>query len=319
MENHRFQIRHECIGGCLALNDGEAHGLTTRLGDNMKDFQGKTAFITGAAHGIGLGMAITFAKAGMNVTMSDIRKESLVVAREEVRKHTEAVYTIPVDVSDRIAMKEAADEAEKAFGKIHILCNNAGINIFGPIDQATYDDWDWMINVNLYGVINGLMSFLPKIKAHGEGGHIVNTASMAAFVSSHVTGVYSATKHAVRGLTETLWYNLAPQNIGVSMLCPGFVSSNIHYTEELRPEEFKNSGYEVDPKMQERLARAQAIGMSPIEVGERVLKGIERNDLFIFTHAELKDEVADNFEEILAAFADEEINKKRVRRTAKNG
>jgi len=278
----------------------------------MKDFYGKTAFITGAANGIGLGMSITFAKAGMNIIMSDIRKDDLDKAAEEVKKYNKGVYTIAVDVSDRVAMKEAADEAERAFGKIHILCNNAGINMFGPIDQATYDDWDWMINVNLYGVINGLISFLPKIKAHGEGGHIVNTASMAAFVSSHGTGVYSATKHAVRGLTETLWYNLAPQNIGVSMLCPGFVNSNIHKTEELRPEQFKNSGYAVGQKMFEGMGKTmQAIGMSPLEVGERVLRGIQNNDLFIFSHPEMKEEVDENFRWILSYFPEEEINEMR--------
>jgi len=278
----------------------------------MKDFYGKTAFITGAANGIGLGMSITFAKAGMNIIMSDIRKDDLDKAAEEVKKYNKGVYTIAVDVSDRVAMKEAADEAVRAFGKIHILCNNAGINMFGPIDQATYDDWDWMINVNLYGVINGLMSFLPKIKAHGEGGHIVNTASMAAFVSSHGTGVYSATKHAVRGLTETLWYNLAPQNIGVSMLCPGFVNSNIHKTEELRPEQFKNSGYAVGQKMFEGMGKTmQAIGMSPLEVGERVLRGIQNNDLFIFSHPEMKEEVDENFRWILSYFPEEEINEMR--------
>jgi len=278
----------------------------------MKDFYGKTAFITGAANGIGLGMSITFAKAGMNIIMSDIRKDDLDKAAEEVKKYNKGVYTIAVDVSDRVAMKEAADEAERAFGKVHILCNNAGINMFGPIDQATYDDWDWMINVNLYGVINGLISFLPKIKAHGEGGHIVNTASMAAFVSSHGTGVYSATKHAVRGLTETLWYNLAPQNIGVSMLCPGFVNSNIHKTEELRPEQFKNSGYAVGQKMFEGMGKTmQAIGMSPLEVGERVLRGIQNNDLFIFSHPEMKEEVDENFRWILSYFPEEEINEMR--------
>jgi short-subunit dehydrogenase len=278
----------------------------------MKDFNGKTAFITGAANGIGLGMSITFARAGMNIIMSDIRKDDLDKAAEEVKKYNKGVYTIAVDVSDRVAMKEAADEAERAFGKIHILCNNAGINMFGPIDQATYDDWDWMINVNLYSVINGLMSFLPKIKAHGEGGHIVNTASMAAFVSSHGTGIYSTTKHAVRGLTETLWYNLAPQNIGVSMLCPGFVNSNIHKTEELRPEQYKNSGYTVGQKMFEGMGKTmQAIGMSPLEVGERVLRGIQNNDLFIFSHPEMKEEVDENFRWILSYFPEEEINEMR--------
>jgi short-subunit dehydrogenase len=248
----------------------------------------------------------------MNIIMSDIRKDDLENAVKEVKQYADTVYTINVDVSDRIAMKEAADEAEKAFGKIHILCNNDGINFFGPTDEATYDDWDWMINVNLYGVINGLMNFLPKIKSHGEEGHIVNTASMAAFVSSHATGVYSAAKHAVRGLTETLWYNLAPQNIGVSMLCPGFVASNIHKAEELRPERYKNSGYKFDPKMFEGMgSRLKVTGMSPLEVGERVLRGIKNKDLFIFSHPEMKEEVQENFEWILSYFPDEEINQER--------
>jgi len=278
----------------------------------MSDYKGKTAFITGAANGVGLGMSVAFAKEGINVIMSDIRKEDLDKAADEVKKYSENVYTIAVDVSDRDAMKEAADEAEKAFGNIHILCNNAGINIFGPLDEATFDDWDWMFNVCFFGQVNGLMHFLPKIKAHGEGGHVVNTCSMAAFVTSHGTGIHSAIKAAIRGMSETLWYNLAPQNIWVSMVCPGFVNSKIGMTEELRPDKYKDSGYKVDEnKFIDMEDPTIFPGMAPLEVGERVLQGMKNKDLFIFTHAEMKEEVEENFEWILSYFPDEKIVQKR--------
>ena len=278
----------------------------------MTDYKGKTAFITGAANGVGLGMAVAFAKEGINVIMSDIRKADLEKSADEVRKYTKNVYTIAVDVSDRDAMKEAADEAEKAFGKLHILCNNAGINIFGPLDEATFDDWDWMFNVCFWGQVSGLVHFLPKIKAHGEGGHVVNTSSMAAFVTSHGTGIHSAIKAAIRGMSETLWYNLAPQNIWVSMVCPGFVNSKIGMTEELRPDKYKNSGYKTDLNKFAAMEDPSIFpGMSPLEVGERILKGMKNRDLFIFTHAEMKAEVKENFDWILSYFPDEEINQKR--------
>ncbi|MFC1840421.1 SDR family NAD(P)-dependent oxidoreductase [Thermodesulfobacteriota bacterium] len=278
----------------------------------MTDYKGKTAFITGAANGVGLGMSVAFAKEGINVIMSDIRKEDLDKAAEEVKKHNKNIYTIPVDVSDRDAMKEAADEAEKAFGKLHILCNNAGINIFGPLDEATFDDWDWMFNVCFFGQVNGLVHFLPKIKAHGEGGHVVNTSSMAAFVTSHGTGIHSAIKAAIRGMSETLWYNLAPQNIWVSIVCPGFVNSKIGKTEELRPDKYKNSGYNVEEgKFIDMEDPTKFPGMAPLEVGERILQGMKNRDLFIFTHAEMKAEVEENFEWILSYFPDEKINETR--------
>ena len=278
----------------------------------MTDYKGKTAFITGAANGVGLGMSVAFAKEGINVIMSDIREDDLEEAAEEVKKYNKNIYTIPVDVSDRDAMKEAANEAEKAFGKLHILCNNAGINIFGPLDEATFDDWDWMFNVCFFGQVNGLVHFLPKIKAHGEGGHVVNTSSMAAFVTSYGTGIHSAIKAAIRGMSETLWYNLAPQNIWVSIVCPGFVNSKIGKTEELRPEKYKNSGYNRgESKFIDMEDPAKFPGMSPLEVGERILKGMKNKDLFIFTHAEMKAEVEENFEWILSYFPDEEIVQKR--------
>ncbi len=197
----------------------------------MKEVTGKTAFITGGANGIGLGMAQAFCKAGMNVMIADIRPDSLESAKSRLSPFENAVQTILLDVTDREAFAEAADTTEKVFGKIHVLCNNAGINIFGPPYESSYDDWDWIIDVNLKGVVNGLKCFIPKIMAHGEGGHIVNTASMSAFIVTTTTGAYTATKYAVRGLSEVLWYDMAPHNIGVSLLSPGFIATRIHHCE----------------------------------------------------------------------------------------
>jgi NAD(P)-dependent dehydrogenase (short-subunit alcohol dehydrogenase family) len=202
-------------------------------------------------------------------------------------------------------MAAAADEAERHFGKVHILCNNAGINVFGPVDQASFDDWDWIMDVNLNSVFNGIRCFLPKIKAHGEGGHIVNTASMASIVSGPGAGIYTAAKCAVRGLSECLWYNLAPQGIGVSVVCPGLVNSNIHHSEELRPSSRADSGYAKDPEFAKRLEAIQSLGMDPVAVGRKVLRGIMNDDLYILTHPEHKDEVIRDFAEIVAAFPDE--------------
>ncbi|NLA75575.1 MAG: SDR family NAD(P)-dependent oxidoreductase [Deltaproteobacteria bacterium] len=277
----------------------------------MYDYRGKTAFITGAANGVGLGMATAFAKEGINVIMSDIRRDDLEKSAMEVKKYNKNVYTIVVDVSDRNAMKEAADEAEKAFGNIHILCNNAGINIFVPLDKATFDDWDWMFNVCFWGQVNGIMHFLPKIKAHGEGGHVVNTCSMAAFVTSHGTGIHSSIKAAIRGMSETLWYNLAPQDIWVSIVCPGFVNSKIGKTEELRPDKYSSGYNSGETRYLDMEDPEKFPGMSPLEVGERVLKGMKNRELFIFTHAEMKEELKENFDWILSYFPDEEINQKR--------
>jgi len=278
----------------------------------MQDVAGKTAFITGGAHGVGYGMAHRFLEAGMNVVVSDIRGDALGAAVDRLREVAGPVRGIQVDVTDRAAMARAADEAEAAFGKVHVLCNNAGINVFGPIDEASYDDWDWLMDVNLNAVFNGIKSFLPKIKSHGEGGHIINTASMASIVSGPGAGIYTAAKFAVRGLSECLWYNLVPQGIGVSVVCPGLVASNIHHSEELRPESRKNVGHAQDPEFQARLEMIQPLGMDPLEMGAKILRGLKRGDLYIMTHPEHRDEVARDFAEIVAAFPDEKPDPKRL-------
>lgn len=271
----------------------------------MREVTNKTAFITGAASGVGYGMAHAFLEAGMRVAIADIRSDAIDAAAKKLQGKGGDVYGIRLDVTDRVAMAAAADDVERHFGKLHILCNNAGINVFGPIDQASFDDWDWIMDVNLNSVFNGILCFLPKIKAHGEGGHVVNTASMASIVSGPGAGIYTAAKFAVRGLSECLWYNLAPQGIGVSVVCPGLVNSNIHHSEELRPSSKAASGYTKDPEFAKRLEAIQGLGMDPVEVGRKVLRGIMNDDLYIFTHPEHKDEVIGDFAGMVAAFPDE--------------
>lgn len=273
----------------------------------MQELKGKTAFITGAASGVGFGMAQAFLSEGMNVVIADIRADGLDAAAEVLQETSKNVHAIRVDITNRDAMTAAADEAEQHFGKVHMLCNNAGINVFGPIEQANYDDWDWIMDVNLNAVFTGIKCFLPKIQAHREGGHIVNTASMASFVSGPGAGIYTAAKCAVRGLTECLWYSLVPQGIGVSLVCPGLVNSNINMSEEIRPETRVDTGYTADQEWTERLAVVQKMGMEPAEIGQKILRGVLKDDLYIFTHPDHKEEVERDFAEILAAFPDEPI------------
>jgi NAD(P)-dependent dehydrogenase (short-subunit alcohol dehydrogenase family) len=278
----------------------------------MKEVAGKVAFITGGGSGVGLGMARVFAAAGMRVVVADVRQDHLDDAMKQLKAARREAHGIRLDVSDRKAVERAADEAVRVFGKVHLVCNNAGVSLFGPMDQATYEDWDWMMGVNFNGVVNGVMSFVPKIKAHGEGGHIVNTASMAGIIVGPGMGIYSASKFAVRGLTESLRYDLAPHNIGVSVLCPGFVRSNIHEAVLSRPEALARSGYKVTEEDIKRLDNVLAVGMAPDEVAERVLKGIRRNQLYLFTHAEFRDELKGMFDEMLAALPDEPPNPGRM-------
>ena len=273
----------------------------------MKELKGKTAFITGGASGIGFGMAHAFLTEGMKVAIADIRPEALDAARKELGKVGDDIHCVQLDITNRGAMAAAADETERHFGKVHMLCNNAGINVFGPIEQANYDDWDWIMDVNLNAVFTGIKCFLPKIQDHGEGGHIVNTASMASFCSGPGAGIYTAAKFGVRGLTECLWYGLVPQGIGVSLVCPGLVASNINLSEEIRPESRADTGYVPDQEWIDRLATVQKMGMAPIDIGQKILRGILNDDLYILTHPDHREEVARDFEEVMAAFPDEPV------------
>lgn len=277
----------------------------------MNSVDGKVAFITGGASGIGLGMARIFARAGMQVVIGDIREDHLDTAVAALSGEGLSVRAVKIDVADRASMAAAADEVERLFGKLHVLCNNAGVNLFAAMDECSYADWDWILSVNLGGVVNGLQAFLPLIKRHGEGGHIVNTASMASFISGPGAGIYTTSKFAVRGLSESLRWSLAPHRIGVSCLCPGLVKSTIYESEQIRPASLAG-GAATDQAFMDRLADIHQVGMEPDEVAERVLKGILANDLYIFPHPEFKEELREIFDMVLAALPDGDVDPRRL-------
>ena len=280
----------------------------------MKDFEGKVAVVTGGASGIGLGMAKAFAGAGMRVVIADIRQDHLDGAVAAFQAVGQRVHPIRLDVSDRAAFAAAAEEAVKVHGKVHVLCNNAGVNIIGTIEDARFEDFDWLVGVNLGGMFNGVKAFLPHLKAHGEGGHIVNTSSIAGIVAGPGTGLYSATKFAIRGLSESLRYELAPYRIGVSVLCPGTVATNLNESKSIRPQRFDTDDEALKAKRGEGgalLARVLPAGMSPDEVGRKVLRGIEQNAFHILPHPEFREEFKEAFDEILAALPDEPVDPER--------
>jgi len=278
----------------------------------MQEVEGKVAFVTGGASGIGLGLAKVFSSAGMRVVVADIRQDHLDHAMSCLASEETSVHPIRLDVTDRQAMAAAADEAERVFGKVHVLCNNAGINLFASMDECTYDDWDWVLGVNLGGVVNGVRTFVPRIKRHGEGGHIVNTASMASFISGPGAGIYTASKFAVRGLSEALRWSLAPYRIGVSVLCPGLVKSTIYESDKTRPDHLRTNVGPVDQGFMSRLAEIHLVGMEPDEVAEKTLIGIRRNDFHIFTHPEFKEELKGIFDRTLAALPEGEADPARL-------
>ena len=276
----------------------------------MRDVAGMTAFITGGGSGVGFGMAKAFCGAGMKVVIADVRQDHLDEAMTRLKGMK--VHALRLDVTDRAAMARAADETEKVFGKVHIVCNNAGVNLFNDIGEASYDDWDWILGVNLGGVVNGVRTFVPRIKAHGEGGHVVKTASMAAFIASGRAGIYCTAKFAVRGMSEALRASLLPHRIGVSVLCPGLVKSSIYESEKIRPAHLSAQATRTDPEFLTWLAQVHEVGMDPEEVGQKVLRAIRRNDFYIFSHPEFKEELRAIFDEALQALPDEPVPRERL-------
>ncbi len=270
----------------------------------ITEFRGKTAFITGGASGIGLGMARAFGGAGMNIVVADIDKEAAAGAVEQLAAQQIKAKPVYCDVSERGSVRTAALEAVAAFGKVHVVCNNAGVAVGGQLGTVGERDWDWILDVNLKGVVHGTETFVPLIASHGEGGHIINTASMAGMVSPPGLEPYSATKFAVVAMSEGWFMQLAPQNIGVSVLCPGFVRTRIHESGRARQDRYGGEG-EIDSGVAAtRDAAAQQVlsGIDPDIVGERVLEAVKANELYIFTHANMKPFVEMRFQMILAAF-----------------
>ena len=266
------------------------------------ELKGKGAIVTGAASGIGLGIARSLAKAGANVVLADIEATALERAQSEVAAFGVRAHARRLDVSDRDAVRAAAAEFESLLGKVHLVFNNAGVELGGRTLESVEDrEWDWIIGVNVLGVINGIRHFLPLVRWHGEGGHVVNTASIGGFQVNreYRLGPYSMTKFAVVALSEALEQDLEGTNIGVSVLCPGAVNTRIGESARNRPERF---GGPYEQKRNDKLAAALAQGLSGDEVGERVLRGMREGEFYIFTHREPKAMLEARFARILSAF-----------------
>jgi len=271
----------------------------------MRDFNGKTAFVTGGASGIGLALGRAFAQAGMKVMLADIEADALAAAVENLRKIGPEVRGVHCDVADPASVDRAAQACFDAFGNVHVVCNNAGVASAGGIDNISLDNWRWVLDVNLMGVVHGVRSFLPHMQAHGQGGHIVNTASMAGMTGGLGFSAYTASKFAVVGLSEGLAARLAPSRIGVSILCPSFVRTGIGESERNRPQRY-GPAQALDPSgpaaamVAEIRARLEA-GMAPETVAARVLDAIRKDELYVFTHPDSREAVDARFAAIQAA------------------
>lgn len=282
----------------------------------MKDLEGKTAFITGGGSGVALGQAKVLAgEAGMKVVIADIRQDHLDQAMSYFSSRNLPVHAIHLDITDRKAYARAADEAERKMGPVDLLCNTAGVSQFGPIEQATDDDWDWQIDVNLKGMINGVQTFLPRMIERGAGGHIVNTASMSAFVALPNTGIYCTTKYAVRGYSESLRIELEKFNIGVSLLCPGGVNTNIHESVLSRPGKYAQTGYYgADQEVFKRLKAVIESGFDPVDLARVVTEAIRANEFWILPYPEFIPTLEKYNAEVIAALKKYEHDPDNLRR-----
>ena len=269
----------------------------------MQDLPGKTAFVTGGASGIGLGIAKALLGAGMNVVIADVQDAHLQSARAELGL-PDRVLALKLDVTNRIDFGRAADAAEERFGKIHILCNNAGVAVVGPTDLATYADWDWVMGVNLGGTINGIVTILPRIQRHREGGHIVNTASMSGLVPHPGATIYGTSKGAAVHMIECMRAELEPQGIICSAFCPGAVQSNIADAARTRPAELAHTGYAEADRRRQQGGNFFHLYRTKEEVGERVLQGILNDELYIMTHSEFRQGIEARTEAMRAAVPD---------------
>jgi NAD(P)-dependent dehydrogenase (short-subunit alcohol dehydrogenase family) len=271
----------------------------------MRDLAGKSAFVTGGASGIGLALGRAFAQGGMKVMLADIETDTLQAAVKSLQEISPDIRGTICDVADAESVERAAHASFDAFGRVHVVCNNAGVAAGGGIDHISLDNWRWVIDVNLMGVLHGIKSFLPHIRAHGEGGHIVNTASMAGMQTGLGFSPYGATKFAVVSMSEGIAMQLKPHGIGVSVLCPSFVRTRIGESGRNRPERYGQS-QPLDPAspaaaMVAEIARNIDAGLEPDAVAERVLAAIRDDELYIFTHPGMRAEVEARFAAILAA------------------
>ncbi|MCG2624765.1 SDR family NAD(P)-dependent oxidoreductase [Arthrobacter sp. I2-34] len=285
----------------------------------METFKDKVAFITGGASGAGFGQAQVFGQAGCRIVIADIRQDALDEALAKLRAEGIESHAIRLDISDRQAYAAAADEVESVFGgPPQLLFNTAGVNSFGPLEKATYEDFDWIFGVNLHGVVNGIQTFLPRMIDSGRDGHIVTTASMAGFEGSPTAAIYSATKAAVINLMESYALTLPKYGIGVSVLCPASIRSNIADAQQTRPAHLAaNSGFRSDEAFIELQRRLYSGGMDPVVLAGHVKQAVENEELYILPFPETKDGVRAHFDTILDAFADPDSDREGAEQRAR--
>lgn len=266
----------------------------------MQDFANQIAFITGGASGAGLGQAQVFGRAGAKVVIADIRADAIEQALATLRAEGITAHGLVLDIMDRAAYARAADEVEAVFGAPPtLLFNTAGVNSFGPVENTSYDDFDWIIGVNLGGVINGMVTFVPRMIRSGKPGHIVTTSSLGGLMGSALAAPYSAAKAAVINLMESYRQGLEKHQIGVSVLCPANIKSNIAEASRLRPAQFGQSGYVENDDSIASLHSIHQHGMDPVELAEHVKRGIEANQLYIIPYPEAKDGLRAHFDAIV--------------------
>ncbi len=279
----------------------------------MKDLSGKVAFVTGGSSGIGLGIVKVLAEEGMKVAFSYRREDHLEQAMAYFRARPRLlIRPIKLDVTDRAGLAAAKREIERVYGAVQLLVNNAGLGIQGPMELATSSDWDWIMSVNVGGVVNALVTFLPDMLARGEQAHIVNVASMGGIAALGAVGLYATTKFAVVGLSESLRTDMIGRNVGVSVYCPGTVKSNIGEGGALRPEQFKDSGYAPPEPPPPGAGSFMDQAMEAVQAGRYVLEGIKRNQLYILSHPEFRDVLRARHAKIESSIPDEPIDEARA-------
>lgn len=265
------------------------------------EFKGRTAFITGGASGAGFGQAKVFGREDCNIVIADIRGPEVQSAVEALRAEGIKAHGIQLDVTDRAAFAEAATEAEAAFGPVTMLFGTAGVSIFGPLEKSSYDDYDWIMGVNFGGIVNLMQTFVPRMIESDMGGHIVNTASLGCFFTGSVSGIYSASKFAVHGITMAMRDALKDYGIGVSVLAPANIKSNIADSYKVRPEKFAHSGYALDEKEVEALHEIYSQGLEPEELAGHVKQAIVDNQFYIIPYPEARAGLEAIFQQALDA------------------
>ena len=270
----------------------------------MKNLKGKVAVVTGAASGLGRSMALAFAAEGMDVALADVDQVNLGPVEEEVQAKGVRAITLRVDVSKPEQVEAFRDQSLARLGGIHVVCNNAGVSPLGAVWENTPADWQWILGVNLWGVINGVHAFTPYLLAQNEG-HLVNTASVSGLIAPPGSGAYNATKHAVVALSESLHHDLRERNsaVGVSVLCPAYVPTGIVDSERSRPQELKNPPHELSAQAKARqamLRKAVTSGkVSADQVAQEVVAAIREERFYILTHPRIKGAIRARLEDIL--------------------